>query len=98
MKMPDFSLENWQRQGLYEYIFVRSDQSAFDQIGMNAKSDPELLVAALAVGVVIEDDVPAMIAHFERELNIPGLWLNLCVAHMKSCLDQNGASGREPTV
>jgi hypothetical protein len=50
MKMPDFSLENWQRQRLYEHIFVRSDQSAFDQIGMNAKSDPELLVAALAVG------------------------------------------------
>jgi hypothetical protein len=51
MEKPHFSLENWQRQRLNEYIFLRcGEQSAFDQISKDVKTDAELLIAALGLG------------------------------------------------
>jgi hypothetical protein len=93
MDKPNFSLENWQRQRLNEYIFLRSgEQSAFDQISKDAKTDAELVIAALGLGFVL-NDVPAIITRFEHELAIPRPWLEACIGYMAACVKDGLKSG-----
>jgi hypothetical protein len=90
MNKPDFSLENWQRQRINEYIFVRSEQAAFDQITHDIQTDVELLVAGLAIGMMIEDDRPSVLTYFHEELGIPVAWLSACTNYMESCFKDGG--------
>ena len=83
MNKPDFTLGNWQRQRINEYIFVRSEQAAFDQITHDIQTDVELLVAGLAIGMMIEDDGPSVLTYFHEELGSSSMVKRLHELHGK---------------
>ena len=68
------------------------EQSAFDQISKDVKTDAELLIAALGLGFVL-NDVPSMISRFEHELAIPRPWIEANVGYMAACVKDALKSG-----
>jgi len=53
MNKPNFTLQPSQRQGVNEYLWLHSDQPAFDLT--DGMSDADLIIMAIGIDAVLKD-------------------------------------------
>ena len=86
MNKPNFTLENWQRQRVNEYLFLNCEQSAFERLS-NGATDADLIIAAIGLDAALADGAGQdIVEHFHRDLAIPLHWLKDCLDYMVACL------------
>jgi hypothetical protein len=90
---PNFTLENWQRQRVNEYLFLNCEQSAFELLSNSASTDADLVIAAIGVDAALRGDATLrgdagenIFEHFHRDLAIPLHWLKDCIDYTAACL------------
>ena len=90
MNKPDFTLENWQRQRMHEFIFLHCDQTA-TVILSSVTTDAELVIAALGVDASVGGDGEQTIAYFLNEAGISLSQLDECTKYMLACLQDRSS-------
>jgi hypothetical protein len=82
---PNFTLENWQRQRVNEYLFLNCDQLGFECLS-SGKTDTDLVIAAIGVDAVLAGNASQdVMDHFHLDLGIPLDWLKDCLGYMVAC-------------